>query len=112
MRYDPPHNRCIVCSPRFCRPSWLYVAHDLTRGLTKIGKSVNVSARFQYYRRETRRDIRLVAKWQPSCDWIVLDFEAMAQARLPQELRVNGDWYSIEPDTAVRAVQWVAGGLS
>ncbi len=103
---------CWICSPSFCRPSWLYVAHDRTLDLVKIGKSVNVSARFIGYRKETKRDIQAVAKWQPSCDFMIHDFETMALGLLPEERRIRGDWYSIEPDTAVRAVQWVVGGLS
>lgn len=110
MRYDPPHPRCGFCSERVCRPSWVYVAHDRTLGLVKIGKSVNVSARFISYRKVTKRDIQVVAKWQPSCDFLIHGFEDMALNILPEERRVRGDWYAIEPDTAVRAVRWVAGG--
>jgi hypothetical protein len=80
--------------------------------LVKIGKSVNINARFIDYRKETKRDIRLVTKWQPSCDFLVTGFEGAALSLLPEERRVNGDWYAIDPETAIRAVRWISGGLS
>lgn len=101
---------CLVCSPRKCRRSWIYVAYDHTLGLVKIGKSVNVSARFIGYRKETKRNIRLVEAHQITCDYEIIYYEAMAQSFLPEGLRVRGDWFDIEPELAINAVRWVAEG--
>ena len=110
--YQPPHPRCPICTSKRCRASWLYVAFDRANGLVKIGKSVTVSARFIGYRKTIYRDIFPVMKWQASCDFLIHGFENAALSLLPESRRVRGDWYRIEPETAIRALLWVKGGLS
>jgi hypothetical protein len=105
-----PEPRCVACSPRYCRRAWIYVAHDYTAGLTKIGKSVNVSARFIYYRKRMKHDVHPVAKFQPTCDFLIFHLEEAAIQLLPAEQRAWGDWYRVPPDVAVEAVTTVLEG--
>ena len=110
-RYEPPHPRCTVCSDRYCQASWIYVAHDQTLDLVKIGKSVNINRRFTQYRRETRRSIWPIARWQLTCDFLITNLEEAAQRLLPEERRVQGDWYRVKPNIAVKAVETVRGWM-
>lgn len=119
MRYEPRHPRCRDCpygphplslKAYHCRPAWLYVAHDPALNLVKIGKTVNLGARLQLYRKTRSRAIQFVARHQPSCDWAILDFEDRALALLPSGKRVRGDWYDVDPGCAIRAAYFVSGG--
>ena len=107
-----PAEPCLVCSPRSCRRSWIYVVHDHTLGLTKIGKSVNVSQRLQSYRKGLKRDVRVHAKYQPTCDFLIIEPEEAAIALLPKALRVRGDWYRVPPMQAIDAVETVLGEVA
>jgi hypothetical protein len=104
-----PEPRCMVCSPHHCRRSWIYVTHDYTDGLTKIGKSVNVSARFIGYRKRLKHDVRVVAKYQPTCDFLIPHQEAAAIGLLPPDARAWGDWFRVPPAMAVAAVTRILG---
>ena len=75
----------------------------------KIGKSVDINRRFTGYRKETKRAIYPIARWQPSCDFLVTDFEQAALSLLPEECRERGDWYRIDPQTAIEALETVRG---
>jgi len=105
-----PEPRCLVCTTEKCRRSWIYVARDYTDGLTKIGKSVNVSARFIHYRKRMKHDVRPVARFQPTCDFLITKPESAAIALLPVSAWVWGDWYRVPPSVAIEAVTTILEG--
>lgn len=90
-------------------PVWLYVVHSRSAGLTKIGQTRSPSGRMKDYRL-LHRDAELVARWKVGCRTRTLAIEADALARLPDQLRVRGDWFALRPDEAKRAASAAIGG--
>lgn len=98
---------CKVCSHRKCDTISLYVVFDPIRDLTKIGISRRVNVRVSQHRQQKKAPIELLHEQVGGCDYTASIREERALSLLPQDRRTQGDWFAVEPATAIMAVQAV-----
>ncbi len=99
---------CIVCEPRGCERTWLYVVEDEERGLVKIGTSTNIRSRMRLYSPQGRLPIHLRYKARAGCEFRALTLEATALRRMRRVFaNPSGDWFAAPFEAAVAAVQHV-----
>lgn len=97
-------SKCLACSPRVCRPSYLYVIADDSRNLVKIGCTVNVARRLADYRGNGDQHYRIIHQQEAGCEFTATRKEERALGALPPDKRVRGDWFEVSGDDAVKAV--------
>lgn len=96
---------CKFCSPRICRPCFLYVIADRDgSGLVKVGISVRPSRRLAEHRKKTRRDLKIYHRVELRCEFAALDAEGAALRAL-ERWRIFGDWFNCSVADAVAAVE-------
>lgn len=104
---------CLLCDPRDCAPSYLYVMRDSRLGLTKIGCTKNVAARTAKYRANGATYMELIHKQIAGCQWTAMTREAKALRLLAgRSQRVRGDWFRCQPEVAQGCAEAACAGYS
>lgn len=98
--------KCLVCSPKRCRPYWVYVVEDPTRGLSKVGISYSPTKRLCTYRKKGAvPDVILRHKIAAPCEFLALGIEAAAHKRIAKShKKVRGDWYDASVEASIAAL--------
>lgn len=106
-------SKCLTCSPRDCRPGYVYVVWDDRRQLSKIGSSVNMGSRMASYRANGNTHIALKHKQIAGCPMTSLDREDRAIRSLNSSAsRVQGDWFDAPAGVAIECVKAACKGYS
>lgn len=98
-------SRCTLCT-RGCRPTDVYVIGEIASAPTvKVGYAARASKRVYQLRRETGRDLAVLAVERCECEFKAMDVETEAHRLLTPHWSGRGEWFSCDAETAAIAVR-------
>lgn len=96
--------QCFYCGSR-CRQTSIYViGEEWDAPTVKVGYSGKVSKRLAQLRRQSGRNLTILARRDVACEFKAMDIESLAHDLLKQHWSGRGEWFSCPAIVAVEAV--------
>lgn len=102
---------CFYCGAK-CRETSVYVIGEVNDPATvKVGYAAKPVKRLASLRKQTGRDLSILALVTARCEFKAIDIEDAAHKALAHLWSGRGEWFSCSPETAAEAVRAAAKRL-